>query len=341
MHLSICSFQRLSALAALLAGTFTSSAQFSGNTPIGHEIAIPRHLQDGEEFQVSLPQLVKHGKDLFTAVWTEQEGGGRPLTKGTGAPVKDPTHPLVFPRNFNRLSAPDANSCAGCHAQPFGIPGGGGDIVANVFVLAQRFDFMTFDPLDLLPTRGSVDEIGRPVTEQTVANSRATLGMWGAGFIEMLARQITRDLQAIRDATAPGQSSPLVSKGISYGNIIHNADGSWDTSQVEGIPATSLGTSGATPPSLVIRPFHQAGRVVSLREFSNNAFNHHHGIQSTERFGVNTDPDGDGFVNEMTRADVTAVSVFQASLAVPGRIIPNNPDIERAVLVGEHRFQAV
>lgn len=47
-----------------------------------------------------------------------------------------------------------------------------------------------------------------------------------------------------------------------------------------------------TPPSLVIRPFHQAGRVVSLREFSNNAFNHHHGIQSSERFGAGTDPDG-------------------------------------------------
>jgi hypothetical protein len=186
-----------------------------------------------------------------------------------------------------------------------------------------------------------VDERGQPVTQQNVGNSRATLGMFGSGYIEMLARQITRDLQAIRDATPPGQSGALVSKGISFGAIIHNANGTWDVSQVEGIPATSLGTVGTTPPSLVIRPFHQAGRVVSIREFSNNAFNHHHGIQSTERFGVNTDPDGDGFVNEMTRADVTAVSLFQATMAVPGRVIPNNPEIERAVLVGEHRFQAI
>jgi hypothetical protein len=51
--------------------------------------------------------------------------------------------PLLFPRNFNRISAPDANSCAGCHAVP--RVGGGGDIVANVFVLGQRFDFATFD----------------------------------------------------------------------------------------------------------------------------------------------------------------------------------------------------
>src|SRR6266571_2769509 len=212
-------------LSTLLAASATSApAQFSGATPIGREVAVPRHLQDGEEYLLSLPQLVEHGKKLFTAVWTDQEGGGRPFTKGTGAPIKDPTQPLVFPRNFNRLSAPDANSCAGCHAQPFGIPGGGGDIVANVFVLGQRFDFLTFDPFDKLPTKGSADEIGRPVIQQTAANSRATLGMWGAGYIEMLARQITRDLQAIRDATAPGESSPLVSKGIAYGTILHRAD---------------------------------------------------------------------------------------------------------------------
>src|SRR5437867_7013482 len=191
----------------LSAALIASAPSVFAQTPIGREVAIQRHLQDGEEYQVSLPQLVEHGKKLFTAVWTDQEGGGRPLTKGTGAPLKDPTQPLIFPRNFNRLSAPDANSCAGCHAQPFGIPGGGGDIVANVFVLAQRFDFATFDRIDITPTKGSLDEAGRPVTEQTVANSRATIGMFGSGYIEMLARQITRDLQAIRDATAPGESS--------------------------------------------------------------------------------------------------------------------------------------
>ena len=38
--------------------------------------------------------------------------------------------------------------------------------------------------------------------------------------------------------------------------------------------------------------------------------------------GVDTDLDGDGFTNEMTRADVTAVSLWQAALAVPGRVIP-------------------
>jgi len=92
---------------------------------------------------------------------------------------------------------------------------------------------------------------------------------------------------------------------------------------------------------LVIRPFHQSGTVISIREFTNNAFNHHLGIQSTERFGAGTDPDGDGFQDELTRADVTAASIFQASLPVPGRVIPNDPAIERAVRVGERRFAEI
>jgi len=335
--------RRFYVLTTVLLAFIVCGATVATQTPtIGREMAVPRHLQDGEEFTLSTKALIEHGRTLFTAAWTIEDGGGRPLTKGTGNPLGDTTSPLLFPRNFNRISAPDANSCAGCHNLPFGIPGGGGDIVANVFVLGQRFDFATFDGSDTTPTRGEMNEIGQSSQLQNIANSRATLGMFGSGYIEMLARQITEDLQAIRNATPPGGSRPLVSKGISFGTIARAADGKWITSGVQGIAAPSLATTGAAnPPSLVIRPFHQAGNVVSIRQFSNNAFNHHHGIQSTERFGIGTDPDGDGVVNEMTRADVTAVSIFQATMAVPGRVIPNDPDIEAAVLVGEERFASI
>ena len=73
----------------------------------------------------------------------------------------------------------------------------------------------------------------------------------------------------------------------------------------------------------------------------NNAFNQHHGIQSTERFGVDTDPDSDGVKNEATRADVTALTVYQAVLAAPGRVIPNNPTIEKAIWNGEQLFEKI
>jgi len=308
-----------------------------GAQEIGREVSVQEHLQDGDEFELTRFQLLRHGRTLFDAMWTPQEGGGRPLTKGTGGALSDPASPLVFPRNFNRISAPDANSCFGCHNLP--ASGGGGDIVANVFVLGQRFDFATFDNADPTPARGGTAENGEAALLDNIANSRATPGMNGSGYIEMLSRQITVDLQAIRDGIGPGGQAALAAKGVSFGTLARGADGSWNTSGVDGLPAPSLRSTGADdPPSLVIRPFHQAGAVVSLREFTNNAFNHHHGIQTVERFGKDTDPDGDGFVNEMTRGDVTAVSVWQATLSVPGRVIPRVRHIEEAVLVGEQKF---
>lgn len=59
--------------------------------PIGREVAVPTHLRDGEEFSLPLRALLAHGQLLFDARWTEQEGAGRPLTKGTGRPLADPS----------------------------------------------------------------------------------------------------------------------------------------------------------------------------------------------------------------------------------------------------------
>lgn len=309
---------------------------------IGREVGASRHLADGAELRLSLAEVFAQGRLLFNANWTEQEGGGRPQTKGTGRALSEPSRPLTGARSFNRISGPDANSCAGCHNAPYGISGGGGDFVTNVFVLGQRFDSATFDPSDKTPTSGSVDEDGKSASLDTIGNLRATTGMFGAGYLEMLARQITDDLQCIRNTIQPGETKELVSKGIHYGRLTLTKAGLWDTSKVEGLPRFSLLTTiSSNPPSLVIRPWHQAANIVSLREFSNNAFNQHHGIQSTERFGINTDPDGDGFTNELTRADVTAVSIYQAGLQVPGRVIQRNPEIERAILVGERLFDRI
>ena len=304
----------------------------------GREVAVRTHLGPGDD-DLPVDQLIAHGRILFAASFTPQEGGGRPLTKGNGKPLAEVADPLVFPRNFNRISAPDANSCAGCHNVP--RVGGGGDIVANVFVLGQRFDFVTFDAHDSVVTGGAIDESGKAATLDEIANSRATIGMFGSGYIELLARQMTADLRAIRDHIAPSKAAALKTKGISFGTLRRNADGSWNTSQVEGLSAGSLASTLSSPPSLVIKPFHQAGAVTSLREFSNNAFNHHHGMQSVERFGAGTDPDGDGFTDELTQADLTAATVFQATLPPPGRVIPRSKPVEQAVLRGEQMFAQV
>src|SRR5262249_22507438 len=137
---------------------------------------------------------------------------------------------------------------------PFGIPGGGGDIVANVFVLGQRFDFATFDALDQTATRGTLGELGAAAQLQTVANSRNTLGMFGSGFIEMLSRQMSAALQQQRDTIAPGQARALVTKGVSFGTLARDAAGTWDTSRVAGLSPGSLRSTGPNdPPTLVIK----------------------------------------------------------------------------------------
>ena len=329
MCVNACDISKLIGLMALAAICNVAVAQPS---QIGSERGASRRLVDGEEYSMPTSELVEVGRQLFVASWTSEEGAGRPLSKGTGDPLSDPSRSLVFPFGFNRISAPDANSCAGCHNLPF--PGGGGDIVSNVFVLAQRFDFATFDENDPVPLRGAIDENGRHSLLQDIGNSRGTIGMFGAGYIELLARAMTASLQAQRDTLSPGGSTELQALGVGFGRLSRLPDGTYDTPSVEGLPAISLAGS---PPNLIVRPFHQSGAVVSIRQFTNNAMNHHHGIQATERFGVG-DPDGDGFVEEMSRAEITALSVFQATLQVPGRVIPRDGTLRAAVARGEGLF---
>ena len=100
---------------------------------IGRENALPRHLARGEEFTLPVPELVAFGRVVFTANWTDQDGAGRPLTDGTGRPLTDASQRLAGARAMNRVSGPDANSCAGCHSSPRGIAGGRGDFATVVF----------------------------------------------------------------------------------------------------------------------------------------------------------------------------------------------------------------
>jgi len=295
----------------LLSLGWVAFAQQIGDGPI-----VKEHLDQAaiERGTISFEDLLTAGEKLFVAKFNTYDGQGRPGTTGHGV-SRDPEG---VPR-FVRTSSPEANSCAGCHNDPF--VGGAGDFVANVFVLAQTLD---------------------PVTMSVAAdfsNERNTLGMHGSGAIEMLAREMTDELIAIRDAAIQqaqdeGQtiSRALFAKGISFGTIRAAADGSLDTSAVVGVDEADL----------IIKPFHQKGVVTSVRQFSNNAFNHHHGMQSVERFGVDRtgtdDFDGDGVKDELTVGDITAVTLWQTSLGVPGQVIPNDGTVARAILVGERTF---
>lgn len=188
---------------------------------IGDGPVITQHLDEHkiERGEVPLQQVIDAGAFLFSAKFNTFDGQGRPGTTGGGAARVSGSAP-----RFIRTSAPESNSCAGCHNDP--NPGGAGDIVANVFVLAQ-----TLDPVN-------------PSVDAQFSDERNTLGMNGSGLIEMLAREMTDELQAVRagavaDAKASGGlvTRPLVTKGVSFGSISAAPSGTLDTTKVVGVDA--------------------------------------------------------------------------------------------------------
>jgi Di-haem oxidoreductase, putative peroxidase len=182
-----------------------------------------------------------------------------------------------------------SDSCAGCHGRPRGSAGAGGDVAT------------------------------RP-------DSRDAPHLFGLGLKEMLADEITTDLRNIRAAalqqaakTKTSVTRRLLSKGISFGSITANPNGTLDTSKVEGVN-----------PDLRVRPFFAEGSTISIREFLVGAFRNEMGLEgadpdmlkasaggrvvtpsgmvldgSTDTIEApplsdpGTDPDGDGVTNEL------------------------------------------
>ncbi|MEW5884578.1 MAG: di-heme oxidoredictase family protein [Armatimonadota bacterium] len=294
--------------------TARPTAQIPGERP-----RLTQHINqaDIDAGRYSLADLFFAGKFLFETSFNRLDGFGRPGSTGDGNPTRrTPDQPFM-----TRVSGPDANNCAGCHNKP--EVGGSGDFVANVFVLAQLAD----------PVQTSIDS--------QFSNERNTLGMHGSGAIEMLAREMTAELHRIREDTRQraiksGQfvTSELIAKGVHFGRITCSPSGDVDTSQVEGVDR-----------DLIIRPFHQKGVVVSVRQFTVNAFNHHHGLQAVERFGVERtgtrDFDGDGVEDELTAGDITAATLFQVALGNPIQVMPSDLAARARVLRGEQLFNEI
>jgi hypothetical protein len=134
-----------------------------------------------------------------------------------------------------------ADSCAACHGRPRGAAGFGGDVVT------------------------------RP-------DSRDAPHLFGLGLKEMLADEMTTTLRTIRDqAVAAAVLSgtdvrrPLIAKGVSFGSITGQANGTADTSDVEGVN-----------PDLRVRPFFAHGDTISIREFIVGALNAEMGLQVSD-----------------------------------------------------------
>lgn len=266
----------------------------------------------------ALQQLIKHGELLFDARFTTLDGAGRPMATQAIIPTKRKRAPRT---EFSRTAGLDANACSSCHNVP--VIGGAGDFSANVFV-SEGFVQSDFD-----------------TTDPQFSNERNTNHLFGAGLVELLAREMSRDLQALRSlalrqaktAGEPFQQS-LQSKGVDFGSLLAFPDGTADTANVQGVDR-----------DLVVRPFSHKGVMTSLRQFTVNALNHHHGIQAIERFGERwtgeADFDADGHDAEMNEAQVSALVAWQASLPPPAILQTDNKPWQIAARAGEQTFNDI
>src|SRR5262249_12934980 len=123
----------------ILIGTALVAGRTSSQTP-GDRPNLPGHVDqaDIDNGRLRLDDLFRTGRVLFTTKFNKLDGFGRPAATGNPTPTKRARDSAPF---MIRTSGPDSNSCAGCHNDP--EPGGGGDFVANVFVLAQLRDPVT------------------------------------------------------------------------------------------------------------------------------------------------------------------------------------------------------
>ncbi len=140
----------------------------------------------------------------------------------------------------NAIGAGVSDSCAGCHSRPRGSAGVGGDVVT------------------------------RP-------DSRDAPHLFGLGIKEMLADEMTSDLRAIRDMavsrakkTKSAVTLTLFTKGVQFGTITGNPDGTVDTSKVVGVD-----------PDLRIKPFFAEGSTISIREFIAGALHKEMGLEAS------------------------------------------------------------
>jgi hypothetical protein len=226
--------------------------------------------------------------------YTEQIGAGRGSLTTPGSSLfiinRDPARAIrrgrqIFQRKFTRaqgqgplegdgegdietnlaIGAGLADSCAACHGRPRGSAGFGGDVVT------------------------------RP-------DSRDSPHLFGLGLKEMLADEITTELRSIRAsaiAAARSSGSPqtrtLTGKGINYGTITANPNGSVNTSGVRGVNT-----------DLRVRPFFHHGGTISMREFLVGAFQAEMGLQPI-------DPD-------LAAAQAGAAVVTPSGMVLDGRI---------------------
>ncbi len=249
--------------------------------------------------QLSLNEIRKAGLLIFTTPFNKLDGfgdGDYNPSEPHNAPDSGNRPTLQNNGTFLRINGLDAQTCLECHT-----------IVSNATVPATLGvggvgginSSPLFRPTYIEPADESAD--GFAFFDGRLINPPF---LFGSGGVELVGREMTADLQAIKaEAIAvPGVPKLLVSKGVNFGSIAADADGDIDTTNVRGVDD-----------DLVVKPFGRKGEFPSVRDFDIGAMAFHFGMQATELVGENNDQDNDGVVNEMRVGDLSALSIFNTT----------------------------
>jgi len=293
----------------------------------GAAFPLDRHLESEEiaSGSMSFKKLFEAGSDLFHTAYNGLDGvGGFRLPKG--GTIHRFSVPPTGSGGGGMLSS---QSCGECHNMPFDAGAG----------------------LASTNRAGDPNKDGLPPF-----NTRATSSLWGNGIVQLLAQEMTEELQSIRDdAAGEAKRSPgtaiereLTSKGVAYGVIVATADSagavSYDLTGLEGVD-----------PDLVVRPMGWKGNGPTVRGFNVGASAGLLGMQSEELVwqipDIKTaDPDDDGVERELSVGDITAMTIYNAAQETPqsierlaelGMVAPPDPETLARIDSGRAAFGTV
>ena len=255
---------------------------------------LPAHLEqrDIAAGKVSHQQLFDAGEKLFHTVYNGLDGVGMKRTVGGVALNR---FSIGVPGGGQPIAV-SAQSCGGCHGQPFAAGAG----AAHTHVVLDDGD-----------------------DAQPPFRLRSTTSTFGNGLLQLVAQEMTEELQAARErAAAAAKTKPgvatrqaLTAKGTDFGEITATADASgqvsFDLSGLRGVD-----------PDLVVRPFGWKGNVTNLRSFQVFPATFGMGMMAEEFVWrlppeAGSDPDGDGVVRELSVGDITAMTIYNAAQETP------------------------
>lgn len=189
---------------------------------------------------------------------------------------------------------------------------------------------------------------GQTLSSATLRDSPHVMGL---GYINLLAREIETELQSdlafwigFAEFEADPFEATLEAKGIDFGTVTIDPDGTVDFSEVTAITE-----------DLVVRPFGFKGRHADLVELSDEAFQLHHGMQSQARIEAYADdretflgagddpfdPDGDGVQSEMSHAQAVLMAAYLSMLGTPTIQAPSDPQMAFVWGRGRRVFEEV